>query len=60
MKIAFFQAVRSFVAEFAMFSVIYFGLAFLKILPLDINWIFLFCVWLVIFMVQLLYFYFRK
>lgn len=60
MKVAFYEAVKSFTAEIVILGVMYFGLAFLKILPLDISWSWLFGVLVIIFIGQFIYFYFKK
>lgn len=60
MKTTLYRTIRSFTAEIVILGIIYFGLAFLKILPLDINWVWLFIVLILIFAAQFMYFYFKK
>lgn len=60
MRTAFHAATRRLLGEIVVLGVIYFGLAFLGIVPFGINWMWLLCVLLLIFAVQFTYFYSQK
>ncbi|AYG17043.1 hypothetical protein LSA01_03790 [Latilactobacillus sakei] len=60
MKLALYKAIGNFATEVIILGIIYFGLVFLKVLPLDINWWWLLTVLTIIFVAQFGYFYLRK
>ncbi|XEO93460.1 hypothetical protein ACBP45_07615 [Latilactobacillus sakei] len=60
MKLALYKAIGNFSTEVIILGIIYFGLVFLKVLPLDINWWWILTVLTIIFVAQFGYFYLRK
>ncbi|MBO2705780.1 hypothetical protein [Lactiplantibacillus plantarum] len=60
MKLALYKAMGNFATVLVVLGIIYFGLVFLKVLPLDINWWWVLIVLIITFIAQFVYFYLRK